>query len=486
MRIDWNKAIKLSAWATIIFMMCCGLVMVVWEIHPFFLDEWAIIYNVKYRPHSALWGQTEKMQQFPRVYLQLVKLFSSAFEYSYTSLRLPSFLTHCFGMLYCIYLSGKLFKEQTLYRWLWVLIYVAYPTSVFYFVLTKQYTMEMLMALVGIAQLVLLININKGKQIATGKYIALCLSFIIAPLFSYTYPMVAAPIFGIVLINSFSGGKNLAKQWLPMAFCTAGILVLYFLDIVEVMRDQGMKNYWKDYYMSNGFNARELLQNIYMYFYLFGRGPFMHVLGIIGVGAWLFSTYKSIGILGKKEKSTLEWLVCYSAALMWLSVALFIAGKLPLNAHRLNAYKTPATGIMIIYCFMQLQVSHLFRKPVYAIAGILFLLQIVFIVQPLIRSFTEAPHHRKMLIYNNGKTAIATAQQSAEPMPVFTTAMTLYPHEKVDKADWVIKCYPLYNVKTGVPVYAIDTGEEADSLLHTLPYSSAVVTTGDLVFIIEK
>ena len=482
--LNWDTIAKTMARATILFMVACGLVMTIFQVHPFFLDEWAIIYNLKFKTATELWGGLDKTQQFPRVYLQVLKWFTSLFDYSYTSLRLPSFLVHCFGLWYCIYLSKKLFRDNIFYQWLWVLIYAAYPTSIFYFVLTKQYTMEMLMGLVGIVQLWQLVNINKGEAVSPARYAWLCASFFIAPLFSYTYPMVAAPIFGVVLLNTFSKGSNLGRQWLALLLCAIGILLLYRLDITQVMQDKGMENYWKDYYMTNGFSITELLHNIYMYFYLFGRGPFMILLGVVGMVAWLFGTYKSVGILRKKDKAILEWLVLYSVSLMWLSIVLFIMGKLPLNAHRLNAYKTAATGIIIIYFFMQLQQSTLLRKPVYAVAGVLFVLQIVFIVQPLIRDFTEETHKRKMLIYNNGKTAVAIAQE--EKIPVFTTSMTLYPHDDIDQADWVIKSYPLYNKEMNIPVYPISDSANIDSLMHVYQVNAVVVTTGDSVYVIKE
>ena len=180
----------------------------------------------------------------------------------------------------------------------------------------------------------------------------------------------------------------------------------------------------------------------------------------------------------------MEWLLLYSVMLMWLSVLLFVAGKLPLNAYRLNAYKTAAAAIMIIYFFTDLQRRAALVKPMYAIAGFLFALQVLFIVQPLARDFTEDAHHRKMVIYRNAQAAIAVAQQ--EQIPVFTTSMTLYPHEDIDQADWVIKSNPAYKRDVAVPVYPINSGDEADSLLHTMHYSSAAVTTGDSVFVLQQ
>ncbi|MBL7719153.1 MAG: hypothetical protein JNL72_09995 [Flavipsychrobacter sp.] len=474
----------LAQWATLLvlaFLVVCGFITVWWEVHPFFLDEWAIIYNIKYKTPQELWGQLDKTQQFPRVYLHIVQWFSSWWSYSYTSLRLPSFMVHCCGLAYCIYLSGRLFPGAGVYRWLWVLLYAAYPSSVFYFVLTKQYTMEMFLALVGLAQLAMLAAINSGRLPGRGKYLLLCLSFVVAPLFSYTYPIVAAPLFAMVGINTILRGRNLGRQWAPLLLGAVGIVALYFTDIRLVQSDPGMKNYWKDYYMTHGFNLRELLYNIYMYFHLFGRGgPLMVLVAVVGISAWLYGSYRSVALLRQKERTLREWLVIYSAALIWLSVALFILNKIPLNAHRLNAYKTPAAAVLIVYMFQQLH-RRMSRAALVA-AGAYLALQAVFIVQPCIRQFTDPAHQRTMLIYANGKTAITLAQQ--ERIPLFTTSMTLYPHQDIDQADWVIKCYPLYPKDSGIPVYPLSAGSAADSLLDALGLPAAVVTTGDSVFVL--
>jgi hypothetical protein len=158
--------------------------------------------------------------------------------------------------------------------------------------------------------------------------------------------------------------------------------------------------------------------------------------------------------------------------------------KLPLNAHRLNAYKTAAAGILIVYMFLQMQKTNALAKVALAGASVVFLLQILFIVQPLLKEFIGADHKKKMMIYNNGKTAILLAEK--DKLPIFTTSMTLYPHADIDVADWVIKCYPAYKKNSNIPVFPIASGASADSLLHALNYPSAVVTTGDSVYVITR
>ena len=62
-KVDWNTIVKTAAWTTVTFMIVCGLIKVFWEVHPPFLDEWAIIYNVKFKTPAELWEGLDKVQQ---------------------------------------------------------------------------------------------------------------------------------------------------------------------------------------------------------------------------------------------------------------------------------------------------------------------------------------------------------------------------------------------------------------------------------------
>ena len=75
---------------TLLFIVCIGTVLVLAQIKPFWVDEWFIIYNLKTKNAAALFGQLEFMQQFPRVYLVLLKSFTSFFNYR-ASLKTPYF-----------------------------------------------------------------------------------------------------------------------------------------------------------------------------------------------------------------------------------------------------------------------------------------------------------------------------------------------------------------------------------------------------------
>src|SRR6478736_700432 len=122
-------------WAIIItlsFVFLTGLYMVISPVKPFWLDEWFIIHNLKFKTSAALWGELDFMQQFPREYLQVAKAITHAANYSYTSLRILSYLVHIAAILFCYRLSARVYGNN-IYRLFWVAIYVSFPTSLEYF-----------------------------------------------------------------------------------------------------------------------------------------------------------------------------------------------------------------------------------------------------------------------------------------------------------------------------------------------------------------
>src|SRR5262249_51080496 len=147
MRVDIQKAEKAFRYITLFtlsFLACWGLVAVVATIKPFWVDEWRIIYNLKFKTPQQLWGGLDYMQQFPRVYLQIIKWFTGKCDYSYTSLRLPSFIVGLSTIVVTYRLMNKLYPKTQLSRFLFVMVFISSYTFTEYFVQIKQYTMEML------------------------------------------------------------------------------------------------------------------------------------------------------------------------------------------------------------------------------------------------------------------------------------------------------------------------------------------------------
>jgi hypothetical protein len=159
----YDKPVKNIAIITIAVFVIYGLVLTCFPVFPFWIDEWLLLDNLKFKSAGQLWHGLDRTQQFPRVYLEIIKYFAAACDYSYFSLRLPSFLAHCFGLVLLCRLSRRLLPSDNLPRFLWVMIYVSFSTSIHYFVQLKQYTMEMTLSLVGIWQLLELIKLEAQK-----------------------------------------------------------------------------------------------------------------------------------------------------------------------------------------------------------------------------------------------------------------------------------------------------------------------------------
>src|SRR5439155_1096623 len=80
----------------------------------------------------------------------------------------------------------------------------------------KQYEMEILLSLVAIWQLLELLEIRESRPPGIARYLLLCLSFLISPFFSYTYPIAVAPVFIVMFVQGIqilvNKEENLPKR----------------------------------------------------------------------------------------------------------------------------------------------------------------------------------------------------------------------------------------------------------------------------------
>lgn len=82
-RPDLCKITRIITIATLLFLIAWGFISVIFPVRPFWIDEWRIIYNLKFKTAEGLRGPMDFMQQFPRAYLQLIKAFTALFNCSY-------------------------------------------------------------------------------------------------------------------------------------------------------------------------------------------------------------------------------------------------------------------------------------------------------------------------------------------------------------------------------------------------------------------
>ncbi len=431
---------------TLAVMFVYGITVTLFEIKPFWLDEWCIIFNLKTKTHSQLWGHLEYMQQFPRLYLQIIKSVTEPFDYSFSSLKITSLIVHCTGLIFCYKLSARLFGKESAYRFFWVLIYASYSTSLEYFVQVKQYTMEMFLSLVAIWQLAELLRTQAGN-IRHGRYTLLCFSCIAATFFSYTYPICFLAVAIVTAINT-RNFKDLLYRSIPITLGFISIAIFYFKDVSQAMADPGMQDFWKDYTLSDGFDLR-YVNNVYQLFSNTGTGfLFELIFGMLGIYGLLYGLGRHFR--KRVANNLIVYAVQYSCVLVILMILLFTLHKLPLGAHRLNAFAVPALGILIITTLMALEQYNKLRVSIPIVYTFLSLALVGNVFLAFSNQIFSAEAIKKQRIYENTKQAIILAERKR--IPIITTTGVVYPKEDRN-GDFAVITYPAYHMSVAVPVY---------------------------------
>lgn len=473
-------AAKIITYITLFCFVLAGLVSATVEIQPFWLDEWFIIHNIKFRSADELWGKLEFMQQFPRVYLQMVGWFSAISDFSYWSLRLPSFVVHITGVWLCLRLGRQLYRQNIIAALLWVMIYVAFNTSIHYYVQTKQYTMEMLMGLVAIWQLKSMLQVTTFR-LPAYHLAALYLSMAAATFFSYTYPVIIAPVYIVFLYRLLLAKDNAAVKGrghivLLLLVNMTSIGIFYLVDVQQVLADQGMQQYWETSLMKDGFNAGTFFRNIYQLFAHIGSGGlFEAVFAICGITGLVLTLYRIRENIGGSHITGI--IAGYAAISVTCIIIMFAAGKLPLGVHRLNAFATPALGILVVYLFTCLQ-QYKNGIPAAWVSFVLLLALVGNVFTSYISDKTDPVNRQKYIVYRAVSKGLEEAQEIN--VPILADRNITYPNDfKEISGDWVIKTYPAYSKKQALPVYPIEPGADIQAALQQYGLDTAMYIGSD-------
>jgi hypothetical protein len=474
-------------------MICWGCVLVVAQIKPFWVDEWRVIYNLKYKSPALLFGQLDYMQQFPRVYLTLIKLFSAQFDYSYFTLRLPSFLVGSMTIFFTYRLMKKLFPGSNMNKFLFVMILVSSYTFTEYFVQVKQYTMDILLSVAAMFQLIELLKLATGN-VNKSRYLLLCLSLLVFPFFSYTYPIAIAPAYVIIfwqnalLIKNRPSAlvkQNILRQWLALGICTVSIFVFYVVDAAQLMQDKGMQQFWQHIIMNSGFSWNKFYANFYQLFASAGSGALYSLLfGVLGIISFAYGIYRCAGRL-PDENDLPGYMIRYGACLLTLVLLLFIIGKFPLGETRLSAFTVPSIAILIVSFLDHLRSNTSSARYAKVIASVLYIGVIGNIYTTFYTSVSDPEYTRALEIYEATENAIILAQE--KKVPILITSGVAYPYENTKNlpfnttlpGDWILKTFPAYKVNENIPVYGLKTLKDVKRYMQQLPSSITQVMAGD-------
>ncbi len=498
-----EKVVRRATLFTLLFMVAWGIISVIFQIRPFWIDEWRVIYNLKFKTSAELWGPLDFMQQFPRVYLQLVKGFTSWFNYNYFSLRLPSFIVGSLTMLMAWRVMKRIFPEGHFNRFLFVIILISSCTFTDYFVQIKQYTMDLLLSLIALWQFIELIELPKAAKINWFSYLILSLSFAVVPYFSYIYPIAISPVFIIVFIQAllrfkdnkasmaFKQGLN---QGFPLLLCLISILLFYKIDVAQLMADKGMHQYWGHLMMKDGFNLGSFLNNFFNFFAEEGAGLIYWLLfGILGMGSFIFGIYYTIKYALKNVQGFNEQIRLYCVMLLIVVTILFLAGKFPMGEPRLNSFTVPSMAILMILLLDSLAEVGKLRKVSVILSVILYVGVIGNIYTTFFSSISGPEYNKKLSIYRATEKAISEAQ--SKHLPIYITPEVAYPYDKTLNlpynttvpGDWVLKTFPAFDAKTNTPVINIKSVSEITNPTSQVSTTGKEIMIGDgLVYSVLK
>ncbi len=489
-----DKALWLLTITAVLFSAIVGISSVLFEIRPFGLDEWFIIYNLKTKTAPALLGKLDLMQQFPRIYLVLVKWFTAAFNYSYFSLRLPAFLVSLLVMALCMHLAKVIFGIRVWQRYLLILFVISSYPFTEYMVQSKQYTMDLLAVLVALWQVIEFWQLRQGPPMFTLKYLLLCLSCIVVPFFSYEYPMAIAPVFFLAFPRLVSLIREKSAQArttliimivLPLLLSAFSLAVFYVFDVKQLMADSAMYTFWsflsfdRQHPLSSSFNCG------YRLFAQWGAGDlFENIVGVLGCVSFPWAIRAIVRNYRLAEKSLPAQLLLYSCLVLVVAFVLFFAGKLPLGNPRLNTFTLPAVAMLIINLLTDIDFNVRRNFSRLALPALLCVGLAGNVFTAHINYFLSDEHKIQMAVYLATEKAIKDASQSNLPMLVTSGLSQPYevganPGGEPEPITWLVKTFPAYDMRLQIPIYGMNSMADLDSTLPALPATVSEIIVGD-------
>jgi len=485
----FSRKLTISA---LTFMACCGLFFVLVQARPFWIDEWRVIYNLKYKSPAMLWGELAYMQEFPRVYIQLIKAFAAPFDYSYFTLRFPSFAVGTFAIYFCYRLMNRMYGPSRQSKYLFILIIFSCFTATEYYIQVKQYTMDILTSLIAIWQLLEIRSFLYNSSTSLRRYIIVCFSLIAVPFFSYTYPITILPLFIIVPIYLlYAVQRRQLKTQKIVLTCIlllsslAANIVFYKTDVAQVMADKGMSIFWEHSYMKDGFEPIKFMQKMYRLFAYPGAGYLFEIIfGSIGIAAFIYTLIRVVSSFSKSLNSKHGWLALYSLLTISITITLYLLHKMPIEP-RLNVYIMPSLAILTIHILNNFELMRLKSNTVKATRILLLIGVAGNIFTTHITQFLQLRHNKALDIYVATENAIIKAQKDG--LPILITPYIAYPYEwtanlpdwRPIPGDWVLKAFPAYKVDNHLDVYAIENMEHPAEEMKKLPMNINAVMMGD-------
>ncbi|MBI5099512.1 MAG: hypothetical protein HZB30_09780 [Nitrospirae bacterium] len=501
--LNQKKNINLLILKYLLLTIISGIVIVeiisIVRMKPFWLDEWFVIVNIKFKEIEEFFFRPLDFNQgFPRAYLVLIKYFSRIFNYNYLSLVLIPFIVQLLNIVFFWYVSTEIiYKEDKLKSYLLILVFLSYETTFIYFTQVKQYTMEMFCSLLALWQFYEFSKCFKDINVTCFRFWIAVGIFLVAPFFSYSYPIIATPlIISLFITFLFTPKKfsNITKTLFPLILFLIAIVTEYHLDIkYAISLNIHLDDWWRSYiatYESFNLFALNLLRSFFIFMSLIFipidktykdtiwssdhmkyivylvRILFFLIPTVIGMINISIYTIKSFIDRTKKENSffkgfkIISFNESFSISIFFFILffavwVLYFLSLLPLGPKRVNYFCVPMVGYLWLegVSFFKRNKKKLFYAygNIILIIGLIFLL--IFIGVGYTKEALEKSGSQALWYQTIGK-AIKAAYE--------TDAVIVRPEEqKWEHAqgwhfDLMLRTHPYYNHKKDLKIVSMD------------------------------
>lgn len=449
--------------------------------------------NIKFKNAAELWGPLDFTQQFPRVYLQIVKVITSTFNYSYAAVRFQSFVVGAAAVGLTWHLASRIFEDKP-HRYLFILVVAGNPMFIDYMGQVKHYEMEMLMGLVALWQFLEILEPRDTNN--RGKSLLLIASVIAAPFFSYTYPIAAAPALALLSLSAIRRDKLTLQRRIRtfslVALSAVAISVFYITDAVRVTHDNNMHNFWffKPDYINGGFQKRTT--NTWLFFAKTGAGAiFEYVFGIATIAATISAIRHLLRNSDWLQRTT-KLLLVYALLLIGGLIALYFLDKIPLGQAKFTIFAAPALSLVLATALGHWLDTGTKRAP-QIITAILFAAMAGNILTAFLQLFTSDDYRLKLDIYRANTHVLELAKK--EHIPIIVTPeigrpddITVpVPYLSMPDAAGILRTYPAYHDKDSITIIAIKRDATQAEMVAALPANTAkfILSNGKEVKIID-
>lgn len=458
----------------------------------FWLDEWFIIFNIKYRSFLGLFGPLDYIQEFPRAYLALVRQFVVFLNYSMYSYKIIPYVVQVVNLVLLIAVLKKLLYKNEWFKQFSVYIMFSYNLiTVFYFTKVKQYTMDMCFTLLAFLQFHYILKNAKNMK-CSKEYAVILLVIFFGPLLTYGYEICVVPslvLLVILFIDSIRKKQTNYLFLIPLLVFAVSLGIVYQINLKYMFSNGPQQGAFYKYFIHYDnpvvfikqimFSFDKFLcslfcmpGNISSKYIMGGLALLRYVFGLLTVTGIIYSLirmgrafYHKEDIFTLAESSgnsyRFYFVVCFLSVFF-----LYCIGKLPVGEARLDYY---AFLMLAYFVVAGAHVLYSWRSPLmrflvgcYVVVSVMYFG--VFYLELQYKELKFQSSGFDQGIYSNIGRALARANEIDATLVVLKdTSPVLH--------DLLIKAHPNYLVTKQLKIVVVDNVDAIRKMTDIAPGS---------------